>query len=139
MESFLVDTTFWVARFNALDRDHAAAMRFLEEVRGRRRPPYRPVITDYVFDEVVTTLLTRTRRHDIAAEAGRALRQSPGLRMIRILARDFDEAWELFLERGDKQWSFTDCTSFTVMDREGMRTALSFDPNFTQAGFARLP
>src|SRR5438093_8238928 len=51
----------------------------------------------------------------------------------------FDAAWSLFLYRADKPWSFTDCTSFVLMDNLGIRQAVAFDANFRQAGFATFP
>jgi len=39
----------------------------------------------------------------------------------------------------DKRWSFTDCTSFVLMQNLGIRKALTFDANFRQAGFATFP
>jgi predicted nucleic acid-binding protein len=38
----------------------------------------------------------------------------------------------------DKSWSYTDCTSFAVMERLGIATAFSFDYNFSQYGYRRL-
>ncbi|MDE0366510.1 MAG: hypothetical protein OXP09_13150 [Gammaproteobacteria bacterium] len=39
----------------------------------------------------------------------------------------------------DKAFSFTDCTSFVVMDELGFRKALITDRRFRQAGFEMLP
>jgi len=51
----------------------------------------------------------------------------------------FEAAWSLFLDRADKRWSFTDCTSFVLMENLGIRKAVTFDGNFRQAGFAMFP
>ena len=139
MDEFFVDTTFLVARFNTRDANHANALSFLGELASGSVGAFRLVTTDYVFDEVVTVVLTRTRSHRRAADAGRAILDSKAWR-LEVLARgDFDRAWTLFLEREDKQWSFTDCTSFAFMEHRGFRKALTFDRNFAQAGFAPLP
>jgi len=139
MDEFFVDTTFLVARFNTRDANHADAMSFLGELASGAVGAFRLVTTDYVFDETVTAVLARTRSHRKAADAGRAILDSKAWR-LEVLARgDFDRAWTLFIEREDKQWSFTDCTSFAFMDHRGFRKALTFDRNFAQAGFAPLP
>ena len=52
-----------------------------------------------------------------------------------VAHEDYYNAQELFRARADKQWSFTDCTSFTVMARLRLRHALAFDEHFLQAGF----
>jgi len=51
----------------------------------------------------------------------------------------FGEAWQLFQRYRDKRYSFTDCVSFAVMKRLKLKTALTFDKHFTQAGFERKP
>jgi predicted nucleic acid-binding protein len=91
------------------------------------------------LDETVTTLRFLGGRHGIAALAGQAIRESSVLHMIHVDAGTFDAAWSLFLERPDKRWSFTDCTSFALMERLEIRSALTFDRNFREAGFATLP
>jgi len=44
----------------------------------------------------------------------------------------------IFSRRVDKAWSLTDCTSFVVMQEEGLTDALTTDHHFEQAGFAVL-
>jgi hypothetical protein len=44
----------------------------------------------------------------------------------------------LYRERPDKNWSLTDCLSFTVMKDNGLRVALTGDQHFEQAGFQAL-
>ena len=42
------------------------------------------------------------------------------------------------LDRSDKTYSYTDATSFAVMERLGLKTAFAFDPHFRQHGFQVL-
>lgn len=133
-----MDTSFLVARFSARDRNHGRARAFLE-AQGSAADPPRLVLSDYVFDETVTTLRFRSRRHDVAVRAGAAMRDSRILSRLEADRAAFDAAWELFRDRPDKAWSFTDCTSFVLMERLGIRKALAFDRNFLEAGFAALP
>ncbi len=109
------------------------------ERREPEREPTRWIYSDYIFDETITTVLGLTRRWDAARKIGEALRGSHLLRMSRIEEPVFEAAWDLFGERPDKQWSFTDCTSFVLMERLGIHRALTFDRNFREAGFAVLP
>ena len=50
----------------------------------------------------------------------------------------FDKAVALFAARPDKEWSLTDCTSFTVMGEQGLTEVLTSDHHFRQAGFVTL-
>ena len=138
-EYAFADSSFLVARFNVRDRSHTAAIRFTEEQKEAGSEALRLVFSDYVFDETVTALVMRSKRHDLASAAGRAVLTSRNLRLVRVESPAFEEAWKLFVRRSDKRWSFTDCTSFVLMDNLGIRKALTFDANFRQAGFATFP
>ena len=45
------------------------------------------------------------------------------------------KAWVLFKKYGDKELSFTDCTSFALMKKLGLQKAFAFDDHFRQIGF----
>ena len=39
----------------------------------------------------------------------------------------------------DKEWSFTDCTSYVLMKNLAIDIGASFDDHFSQFGFNRVP
>lgn len=138
METTFVDTSFLVARFNVDDENHEVAVEFIKEMRETGREILF-VISDYVFDETLTTILYQSRRHDVARNCGEILLRSPTLSMVWVDERLLKDSWELFKRRPDKMWSFTDCTSFTIMDNMDLGSALTFDENFKEAGFVIRP
>ena len=50
----------------------------------------------------------------------------------------FAAALELYRNRTDKDWGFTDCASFVVMMERQLSDALTADDHFRQAGFRVL-
>lgn len=56
-----------------------------------------------------------------------------------ISQEDEEAAWQYFLKYADQAFSFTDCTSFAMMTRLGIKEAACFDSHFDTAGFIRLP
>jgi predicted nucleic acid-binding protein len=52
---------------------------------------------------------------------------------------DFARAWRQFECEHDKSYSYTDCTSFAVMERLGISMAAAVDADFRRAGFRTLP
>ena len=134
-----VDTSFLVARFNKRDTMHGAALEFIDPLASSKIPRQRLVLSDYVFDEMITGILSRTRNHGVAAQAGLVVRNSRSSEIIVVDRPVIEAAWKLFLDRPDKLWSFTDCTSFVLMQSLGIRTAVTFDENFRQFGFETLP
>ncbi|MEJ2555027.1 MAG: hypothetical protein P8186_02095 [Anaerolineae bacterium] len=60
--------------------------------------------------------------------------------IVWVTRDDEQVAWELFKRYDDKTFSFTDCTSFSVMSRLGLNHAFTFDADFTQTGqFIQVP
>jgi predicted nucleic acid-binding protein len=50
----------------------------------------------------------------------------------------FAGALQLYGDRPDKDWSMTDCSSFLIMRRLSIDSALTHDKHFEQAGFIAL-
>jgi predicted nucleic acid-binding protein len=50
-----------------------------------------------------------------------------------------EKARAVFFRQRDKEYSFTDCTSFVVMRELRLKEALTTDRHFRQAGFQLLP
>jgi len=94
----------------------------------------RLVTSDFVFDETVT--LARMRLGFAHAERIGVTLLDPGVvELVRLLPEDFEDAWTLFKKNKDKGWSFTDCSSFSVMRRLRLLEAIATDRHFRQAGF----
>jgi hypothetical protein len=122
-----VDTGAWFAAFVPTDPNHQLADAWM------RKNSERLVTTDYVIDELITLLDRRgeQRRGHLA----RKVCFGDNCAHIEFVTRDdFLSAWDLHDGFTDKQWSFTDCTSKVIMERMGIRTALSFDVHFKQFG-----
>ncbi|RLE66049.1 MAG: hypothetical protein DRJ47_03380 [Thermoprotei archaeon] len=60
-------------------------------------------------------------------------------KIIKVDEEIFHRAWEIFKEQRDKLWSFTDCTSFAIMEKMNIKTASTFDKHYKQAGFNTIP
>ncbi len=128
MRRIFVDTSAWFAYANRKDPDHKAIRGVLRGFEGRL------VTSNFVFDEVITLCAYRLG-HGVAAKVGETLLDPEAIDMIRIKPGDEEGAWRLFLERADKKYSFTDCTSFELMRRLGIGHAVSLDDDFSQEGF----
>ena len=134
MKAF-VDTSGWVAFYDASDRWHAAAKAAVAALVGQS---VTFTTTDYVLDETITLLLYHAGRRRAVAFVD-AVQRSRSVHLVRVDAGIWDEAWQLFKQYDDKTWAFTDCTSFVVMRRVGLERSFAFDHNFEQAGFELWP
>ncbi len=135
MKTLFVDTAGWMACADADDPAHAAATSardaWIEQGGGF-------VTTDYIADETLT--LVRLRLGHAAAEAWwRQVDASPRVRWETVTPDRAEKARGLFFRYHDKEFSFTDCTSFVVMRELRLREALTTDHHFAQMGFALKP
>ncbi len=128
------DTAGFLALWDASDEHHAPALRLQERLRRARR---RFLTSEYVADETVTLLLVR-HSHRAAADFLTTIQESEALRLEWIDPARFHNAAEIFRKHGDKEWSFTDCTSFAIMRELRVRDAFTTDRHFREAGFASL-
>ncbi|RLC64136.1 MAG: VapC toxin family PIN domain ribonuclease [Chloroflexota bacterium] len=128
-----VDSSAWFALKDTKDPHHDMAIQFLTAFTGKL------LTTNFVIDETITLTLYRLG-YPVARELGEELWAGKYANVIYVSKSDQHAAWELFKKYDDKGFSFTDCTSFVVMERLGLLYAFTFDEHFEQTGrFIRLP
>jgi predicted nucleic acid-binding protein len=122
-----VDSSAWFAFYSLRDANHAEAARLFQSFREPL------VTTDYVVDETLTLLRARYE-NERALAFGEKVIDKRTATILQIDDHDFSDAWSTFRRFHDKEWSFTDCTSFVVMQRLGIQKAFAFDDHFRQFG-----
>ena len=137
MRLFL-DTSALVAIEDLDDANHKTAIEFREKIRLAQTSFRTLHTTNYVVDETLTILRTHCR-HPVAVAFRKALGASKLVRVAWITEPIEKAAWKIFEKHADKEYSFTDCTSFALMQSETVRTAFTFDQHFAQFGFATVP
>jgi uncharacterized protein len=91
------------------------------------------ITSNYVLDEIVTLLKTRIGP-SIAISFGQKLWDQKVSGLVRLTEEDEAKAWRIFRQYKDKGFSFTDCTSFALMERLDIDTVFAFDDHFVQYG-----
>lgn len=136
MREIFGDTSGWGCLVNPNEPFHPLARQIYNAIRQRRELI---VTTNYVLAELVSLLLFRFRLpHSTIVGFINDLKASTIVEVVHIDPVLDAEAWELFQRRPDKTWSLVDCASFVVMQRRGIKEALTSDVHFEQAGFVRL-
>ncbi|KOR32093.1 hypothetical protein TI05_09445 [Achromatium sp. WMS3] len=132
IQSIFVDTGAWYAVMVRKDRDHKAAKGFIQN-------NIQPLITsDYIMDETVTLLLSRVG-YSYAIQFLDMLQISQKVQLVYLTPTQIAATATLFRERADKEWSFTDCSSFILMQEYRIQVAFAFDEHCKQAGFQVKP
>ncbi len=127
------DTGAFYAIKDQGDAHHRKAVDFLFNFTGQL------VTTNFIIDETITLVLHKLGYNE-ALKLGEDLWAEKYARLVHVTRADQRAAWDLFKTYDDKVFSFTDCTSFAVMERLGLECAFAFDADFEQTGrFTQLP
>jgi len=132
-EVFL-DTAFAIALTNKTDASHPEAAALARRIRAER---IRMVTTLAVVFEIGNAF-AKTRYRPAVIALVDSLRDGTDVELLDVTHARFQEAYDLFCARPDKNWSLTDCLSFVVMWERGIADVLTTDRHFTQAGFRPL-
>jgi predicted nucleic acid-binding protein len=135
LRKVFLDTGAFVALRNRSEREHEQARQALSGLVAERAHLF---TSNYVFSETYTALLVRVGRQE-AIQWGRQFRAGEAVELIRVEEELEDEAWAMLESHPDKDWSYVDATSFSLMEREGSFEALTFDRHFAQRGLQPLP
>jgi uncharacterized protein len=128
------DTGYWVALLNPMDNLHQKAIHLEQSLQ-----PVHIVTSEMVLTEVLNDFSKRGESlKDAASELIQDLRSQPNTTIIPQTSQQFEQAFTLYTQRKDKQWSHTDCVSFNIMQDNGIAEALAYDKHFAQAGFTAL-
>lgn len=126
-----VDTLFVVALINQRDEHHRRSLELSEEYEGHPL-----LVTDAVLLEIGNGLARKFKRE--AVEIIEEFFGADEVELVRLDAELFGEAFGLYKTHQDKAWGLIDCISFVVMRQHEVTGALTFDEDFTQAGFRAL-
>jgi predicted nucleic acid-binding protein len=131
-----VDTGAFIALTDADDENHKTAAAFY---RTAKEKGTRFVTTNFVACETMNFLRARIS-HPIAVLFWENLKKSGFIEIVTVTPSTEDAAFAIFKRYTDKDFSFTDCTSFSVMKSLKLRSAFAFDKHFEQfEGIGRLP
>jgi predicted nucleic acid-binding protein len=131
-----IDTGAFIALTDADDENHKAAASFY---RSAKEKGTRFVTTNFVICETMNYLRARISHH-VAVFFWENLKKSGFIEMVTVTPSVEDAAFAIFKRYADKDLSFTDCTSFSVMKSLKLKSGFAFDKHFEQfEGISRLP
>jgi predicted nucleic acid-binding protein len=130
-ERLLVDSGAWIALVRAADRHHADADRMLRQATRGRIPL---VTTNLIVAEVHRFLLYHAGIRPAALLLDR-IDASDLLRIEFVTAAHHTAARRWLAKLPDQVITYTDATSFAVMEASRCTAVISFDHDFVTAGF----
>lgn len=125
------DTFYYLALVNPADSAHSRSVAF------SRQADVQIVTTAWVVQELADALAP-ARTRSVFGRVLTAIRADSRTVLLAPDSTTWQTGLQRYAERPDKDWSLTDCISFLVMERRGLREALTGDHHFRQAGFVAL-
>lgn len=129
------DTGAFIALTNQADQSHLLAKNCLLELSSSRASF---VTSNFVLDETYTRLRRRAGSK-VAIEFGEKIQAGKEIKIIFIDRTVEKRAWDIFKKYQDQRFSYTDCTSFALMEARKIREAFAFDKDFAIFGFQTIP
>jgi predicted nucleic acid-binding protein len=130
LKAAVVDSSALLSLEDPDERQHEACLEVLNQLIESRA---RLLTTNFVFDETYTLILTRLGR-DRAVRWGNSFKQGRLIHILRVSEDQEARAWDIILKFEDKDFSYTDATSFAVTESLGIDIAFSLDRHFRQYG-----
>lgn len=130
LTKIFVDTSWFKAFADPKDDFHSKALQQFKNFPTTTNF----ITTNFVLDETLTLIRVRVDLSSALDFSDLLAKSGIILKVIRVVAKDEKTAWDWF----PKPWSklsFTDCTSFAVMQRLDLKQVASFDDHFSRAGF----
>lgn len=122
-----VDTGAWFAITVPSDPNYPTARAWMQQNQSSL------LTTDYVIDETLTLLRARGE-FQRAIVLGEAFFSGTLTQIYYLTQTDIQATWQTFRQFADKQWSFTDCSSKTILEKLNCKEAFAFDHHFRQFG-----
>lgn len=128
-----VDTSALCALLVSTEQDHAAAVTTLRRLVNAKRPL---LTSNYVLLETAAVLQHRFGLPAVRDFEGRLV---PLLRVAWVSGEVHQNAVERLFRSNRRELSLVDCSSFEIMDAEGIRDAFALDADFVAEGYRVVP
>lgn len=135
-KAIFVDTSAFKALFDFSDEFHKKAENFFKKIKKEKIVL---ITSNFILDETYTLIRVRMGKPAALQFHQDLINSFSVLKVKRITLSDEQKAWRYFAKLPGRGMSFTDCTSFALMKRLGIKNAFTFDNDFAKAGFKILP
>lgn len=133
LRKIFIDSSAFIALADRSENNHLAAVEFVTKLPSS----VKRVTSDYVLDETVTRVRSLFGVEAAYRVGGELL--SEKYQMVVISRPLCARALEKMRKYSDHRFSFTDCTSFLVMEELEIVDVFAFDDDFKRVGFRVHP
>ena len=132
--SVFLDTSFSIALSISKDQFHQRAVELTKQVNAAQSQ----IVTTQAVILEIGNALSKVKYRQSAVGIIEFFKNDPNVTIVSLSDKLYDEGFELFSNRPDKEWSLVDCIWFVVMQERNIEAALTADEHYIQAGFRAL-
>lgn len=135
-QSLFVDTSGWANYLIKSEPFYVETSKLLQQCFTNK---VELVTSNYILTELSSLLysplrVTKSQQIKILD----VIKTASWVKVVHIDQAAEQRAYQLWKSRSDKNWSLIDCSSFVLMQDEGITKAITSDHHFEQAGFIQL-
>lgn len=134
-ENIFVDTGAWYALADRDDGYHKDAISIYPELLKT----HRGLVTSNLVVAEAYVLILNELGHPAAVEFLEKINASPRIAKVYSTEDIEKDAEETLRKYTDQDFSYADSVNFTIMKKQKIRKAFSFDKHFQTMGFIKLP
>ncbi len=127
-----LDSGIFIALINTRDKNHTNSVNLLKKISEENIGNL--ITTDYVLDEVLTSIWSRTQRKDLVLKSYNLIAERPDFVDLHFLneqsIRNSWDTWNKYSDWPKKKISFTDATIITYIKDLKINFLASFDKEF---------
>ena len=129
-----LDTAYAIALASQSDNFHQRAIELAETLEHESTT----IVTTRAIQLEIGNALSKQRFRHAGIQLLRALEEDESIIIVELSKALYQEAFQLYSDRKDKEWGLVDCISFITMKKHSISEALTSDEHFRQAGFTAL-
>ncbi len=134
MDRIFVDTGWFKGLIDKRDEYHIKSKNIFKRLKSERLPL---VTTNFVVAEAFTLVRRKNGLYWANKLNGLMKNLEDKMEIERVTLEDEGRVWDWFWYDW-KDLSYTDCTSFAVMERLELKKVVTFDDHFKMAGFEKV-
>ena len=131
IKAIFADTSYWIALFDRKDQNHKDSVKLSKHLKTSGI-----IVSDFIVFETITFINTSVKNHSLAMLFLDFIYEQDNIEVVEIGTALKEKSLQIFKDYDDKDFSFTDCSSFALMTSLNIKNAVSFDEHFSQIGIA---
>jgi len=133
-KTYFIDTSYFIALASKLDQYHDKAVKLAKQILSKN---IKLITSEFILLEVGNSF-SKMHLKQKGINIIKSVYDDENIELITLSNQFYESGLKIFFRENDKNWSLTDCISFSIMHEKEINDSLTSDIHFIQAGFNKL-